>query len=219
MNRKAVVIASFGTGVPEARGSITAVEAALSAAADGYICVRVFTSPAIRRILKGRGEDVPGLTEALEHLAAQGVRQVAVQPTHLLYGCEYDRLKAEAEALAGRFASLETGRPLLADSGSVRRFAQNLSRDHPAEEGTVTVFMGHGAGGFANEVYPAMQSALDTLGRSDLCIGAMKGRPDLDDILRRLEPGEERKAAESTLADNLDPEVAAKMAALFGRKE
>lgn len=189
MNRQAVVIASTGASVPEALDGVTAVEEALSAAAEGYACVRAFTSPAIRRILKDRGEDVPGLDEALEALAAQGVGRVIVQPTHLLYGYAYGSLKAGAEALSGRFASLAVGRPLLADGGDIRRFALGLARDHPPEDGAVTVFMGHGTGQGAHAVYPAVQDALDGLGRDDLLVGVLEGRPDLDGVLRRLEPG------------------------------
>lgn len=189
MDRQALVIASTGTSVPEGLEGIAAVEDALSAAAEGYVCVRAFTSPAIRRILKDRGEDVPSLDEALEALAAQGVRRVIVQPTHLLYGCAYDSLKAGAEALSGRFASLAVGRPLLADGGSVRRFALGLARDCPAKDGAVTVFMGHGTGHEARAVYPAVQDAWDGLGRDDLLVGVMEGCPDLDGVLRRLEPG------------------------------
>ena len=189
MNRQALVIASVGVSMPEALDGITAVEEALSAAAEGYVCVRAFTSPAIRRILRDRGEDVPGLDEALEALAAQGVERVAVQPALLLYGYEYDRLKAGAEALSGRFASLTVGRPLLADGGSIRRLALGLSQDHPAKDGAVTLFMGHGTGQGAHAVYPAVQDAWDGAGRDDLLVGVMEGRPDLDDILRRLEPG------------------------------
>lgn len=193
MYERAVVVASFGTSVPEARGSITAVEESLAAAAAGYACVRAFTSPAIRRILKERGEAVPGLAEALEALAAEGVRQVVVQPTYFLYGREYDKLREEAEALSGRFSSLTVGRPLLSDSGDVRRFALRLSQAYPAAEGAAAVFMGHGTGRPAHAVYPALQAALDRLGRGDLCVGTVKGSPTPEDILRRLEPGGARQ--------------------------
>ena len=193
MNVQAVVITSFGTSVPEARSSITAVEEALAAAAGGCVCVRAFTSPTIRRILKSRGEDVPGLTEALERLAADGVRRAAVQPTHLLYGYEYDKLKAEAEALSDRFETVAVGRPLLADNSGIQRFARRLSQDHPVEAGAVTVFMGHGTEHFANAVYPALQTALNLSGRTDLYIGTVEGWPGLEDILRQLEPGGPRK--------------------------
>lgn len=193
MPEQALVVVSFGTSVPEARSSISAVEEALAAAAPGYAFVRAFTSPTIRRILKSRGEDVPSLTEALERLAAAKVRQVIIQPTHLLYGYEYDKLKAEADALADRFERLTAGRPLLADNRDIQRFAYHLSQNHPAETERVTVLMGHGTAHFANAAYPALQTALSFLGRSDICIGTVEGWPGLDDVLRQLEPGGARR--------------------------
>ncbi len=183
---RAVVITSFGTSVPEARISITAVEEALEGAALGCRCLRAFTSPTIRKVLAGRGEVVPSLTEALKELQRDGVRQVVVQPTHLLYGIEYDKLKAEAEALAGGFASLLVGRPLLAHTGDIRRSALELSRSHPAKKGEAIVYMGHGTEHFANAAYPALQTALRLAGREDIYIGTVEGWPGLSDILRQL---------------------------------
>ena len=78
------VAVSFGTSVPEARRAVTAVEDALRRSAGDCEAVRAFTSPTIRRILAKRGEEVPGLPEALEQLRSRGVRRAAVQPTHLL---------------------------------------------------------------------------------------------------------------------------------------
>lgn len=193
MHEQALVVTSFGTSVPEARSSITAVEDALAAAIPEYTFSRAFTSSTIRRILKDRGEVVPSLTEALEQLSALGIRRVIVQPTHLLYGYEYDKLKAEAEAQADRFEALIVGRPLLADNSDIQRFACRLSEDHPAEGSNTTVFMGHGTEHFANTVYPALQSALNLLGRKDLYVGTVEGWPDLEDILLQLEPGGPRK--------------------------
>ncbi len=193
MHEQALVIVSFGTSVPEARRGITAVEKALAAAAPGYLHIRAFTSPTIRRILAGRGENVPSLSEALEQLLAGGVRRAVLQPTLLLYGYEYDRLKAEAETLSDKFISLQVGRPLLDGCHAIRRFAALLSRDLPVEEGAVTVCMGHGTEHFANTVYPALQTALNLLGRNDIYTGTARGWPGLEDILRQLEPGGPRR--------------------------
>lgn len=184
---RALVIASFGTSVPAARAGITAVERALSDAAPGFRWVRAFTSPAVRRILAERGEEIPSLSQALERLREEGVGQVVVQPTHLLRGDEYRRLRAEAEALAGGFRLLTVGRPLLADSGDIPRFARRLCAACPEADGEAAVFMGHGTGGAADLVYPALQDAIEREGREDLCVGAMRGRPGLEDILGWLE--------------------------------
>ena len=105
--------------MPEARAAITAVEETLEQAATGYLCRRAFTSPTIRRILAGRGEEVPSLAQALDSLREAGVERVAVQPTHLLYGYEYDKLKAEAEAAA--LPELALGRPLMLVAGDHAR--------------------------------------------------------------------------------------------------
>lgn len=183
---KAIVVTSFGTSVPAARVSITEVEKVLECAAPGYSCVRAFTSPTIRRILASRGENVPSLTEALEQFSADGVRQAMVQPTHLLYGCEYDKLKAEADVFRSRFEKVTVGRPLLADTGDILRFADGLSQTYPHRDGGAVVLMGHGSEHFANAVYPALQTALHLKGRDDLYIGTVEGWPSFDDVLGQL---------------------------------
>lgn len=184
--KQALVITSFGTSVPEARGSIEMVEKTLAEAAAGYTAVRAFTSPTIRRILAGRGEMVPSLSEALEQLCSEGVSRVVVQPTHLLCGYEYDKLKAEAEGFSGRFEAVKVGKPLVADNRDILRFAEKLAETHPQQEGTAVVYMGHGTEHFANAAYPALQTALDLAGRNDIRIGTIEGWPGLEDILHQL---------------------------------
>ena len=190
---RGMIAVSFGTSVPEARTAVEAVENALRQEAPGYGFARAFTSPTIRRVLAGRGERVPSLTEALEDLRAAGVRRTAVQPTHLLYGVEYDKLKAETEAFAGAFDVLALGRPLLADTGDIKRFAARLSQAYPPAEGSAAVFMGHGTDHFANAVSPALQTGLRLEGREDLLVGTVEGWPSLEDILRQLAPGGPRR--------------------------
>lgn len=184
--KQALVMTSFGTSVPEARGSIAAVERVLEEAACGYTAVRAFTSPTIRRILAERGEEVLSLTEALEELCREGADQVVVQPTHLLYGYEYDKLKAEAESFSGRFERLTVGKPLLAGVQDILRLAEELAKAHPQKEGEAVIYMGHGTEHFANAAYPALQTALHLSGRDDIYIGTVEGWPGLKDILRQL---------------------------------
>ena len=182
------VAVSFGTSVPEARRAVTAVEDALRRSAGDCEAVRAFTSPTIRRILAKRGEEVPSLPEALEQLRARGVRRAAVQPTHLLYGFVYDKLRSEAEALSAGFDVLSVGRPLLADTADLLRFAAGLAGMYPREEGGAVVLMGHGTEHFANAVYPALQTALRLVGREDVLVGTVEGWPGLEDVVRQLAP-------------------------------
>ena len=131
---------------------------------------------------------MPSLPEALEQLRARGVRRAAVQPTHLLYGFEYDKLRAEAEALSAGFDVLSVGRPLLADTADLLRFAAGLAGMYPREEGGAVVLMGHGTEHFANAVYPALQTALRLAGREDVLVGTVEGWPGLEDVVRQLAP-------------------------------
>ena len=109
--KTALVCVSFGTSVAEARRSIAAVEEALRAELPQARFVRAFTSPTIRRALAARGEEVWSFPQALEHLAQEGYERVVAQPTHLLYGLEYEAIKTQAEEARGRFPPAAAGEP------------------------------------------------------------------------------------------------------------
>jgi len=114
---------------------------------------------------------------------------VVVQPTHLLYGLEYDKLKAGAEALSGGFETLAVGRPLLADTGDIRRFARCLSRDCPAEAGGAVVFMGHGTEAASNVIYARMQQVMTDAGYANYFIGTVEAAPTAEDLVKLVKEG------------------------------
>lgn len=182
--RKTLLCVSFGTRVETARRHITLVENALREAAPDYAFVRAFTSPTIRRILQARGETVPSLEQALAELPGG---QVIVQPTHLLYGIEYDRIKQTVANWTGKLFSVALGKPLLAGTDDLQHLARALSRAYPPAEGEALVLMGHGTPHFAGVVYPALQSVFRMLGRPDIHVAAVEGWPALEDILPMLD--------------------------------
>lgn len=187
--KQAVLCVSFGTSVPEARVSITAVEETLRQASPDRLFLRAFTSPTIRRVLAERGEEVPGVAEALERLWEQGVREVLVQPTHVLYGHEYDKLRRETENWRDRFDQLELGRPLLADAADIQALAEAVGEAYPPCDGETLVLLGHGTDHFANAVYPALQTAFRLNGRTDVLVGTVEGWPDYGDVARQVRSG------------------------------
>ena len=136
---KTLLCVSFGTSVPEARQSITAVESALQHTAPELPFVRAFTSPTIRRILQARGETVQSLPQALDALAGQ---EVAVQPTHLLYGQEYDHIRSLVEARREQFARIVLGKPLLAGPEDLRALAAALDEAYPPVPGEALLLWG-----------------------------------------------------------------------------
>ncbi|MEG2074686.1 MAG: sirohydrochlorin cobaltochelatase, partial [Angelakisella sp.] len=148
--------------------------------------VRAFTSPIIRKLLAARGDAVYSFAEALKHLAEEGFGEVIVQPTHLLYGYEYNRVKETAESFAPCFGSLLLGKPLLSDTKDICQLADCLGKKYSSEKGRATVFLGHGTEHFANAVYPALQTAFRLDGIADAYVGTIEGWPTLDDVLREL---------------------------------
>ena len=130
--RQAIAIVSFGSSVETARvQQISAVEKAIREEMPQALAYTAYTSPTIRRILRGRGIFIPSLEEALEQMLEDGITDALVQPTHLLYGIEYDKMRETVDAYAGRFASLQFGIPLLATTEDLRELAAILSEAYP----------------------------------------------------------------------------------------
>lgn len=184
--KQALICASFGTTVANGRKDLEAVEQALQAVASDRPFCRAWTSRIIRKRMAARGESVDGLPEALEKLAAAGYDRVAVQPTHLLYGYEYDKIKSEIAPYQSRFAHLALGKPLLADTHDLQTVARLLGEAYPAQPGEVLVLMGHGTEHFAGVVYPALQSVFALQGRNDVFVAAVEGWPALAEVLPQI---------------------------------
>lgn len=184
--QKALVCASFGTTVPTAAADIAGVEQALAAAAPGWQLLRAYTSDMVRAALAGRGQPEDSVPEALARAATAGCRRVLVQPTHFLWGVEYDKLKAQALAAAPGFDWLRVGRPLLDDTRDLRALAGAIGALYPAEPGRAVVLMGHGSAHRANVVYPALQGIFELQSRPDIRVGTVEGWPGLAEVCAAL---------------------------------
>ena len=144
--QKPVLLAvSFGTSYNESReATIGAVEAALQEANPDYEVRRAFTSQIIIDILKDREKlEIDNVKEAMDRLVADGVKEVIVQPTHVMPGFEYDDVRKEVAAYADKFDSLKMGSPLLVedeDYDALVKILADETKDKTAED-TAIVFM------------------------------------------------------------------------------
>lgn len=188
--KTALLCVSFGTSVPAARKSITAVEEALHTEMPEADFYRVFTSKTIRRILASKGETVWSMDEALEHLTDGSYDRAVIQPTHFLYGLEYESLKASVEEAKKHFPALLLGAPLLSGTGDLQALARVLSEEFPQKENSALVLMGHGTPHFSNVVYPAMQAVFHMMGRKDVYVGTVEGWPEIEEICSQLQTGD-----------------------------
>ena len=187
--KQALLMVSFGTSYPETlEKNIAALEREAAATFPGWTVRRAFTSGMILRKLARRDGTAPdNVPAALTRLAEEGYEAVAVQPTHILNGDEYDKLRAQAAPFEGRFARFAVGAPLLTTLEDYRATADALMASLPAPaEGEALVFMGHGTGHAANPAYCQLEYLLHDLGWKGAFFGTVEGYPTLDEVLRRL---------------------------------
>ena len=192
--RNVILVVSFGTASAESRRlNIDAVEQAIGeAAGESWSIQRCFTSRTIINIIaKREGIKTYSIAEALEKAAAEGVKNLVVQPTHLMKGLEYDKLVSVLADYSDSFVKTSVGDPLLTSEGDFDRVADALiDASAVYEDGsTALVFMGHGTEAAANSIYDKMQSVLNSKGKADYFVGTVEAEPSLDDVIRAVGAG------------------------------
>ncbi|MDD3797470.1 MAG: sirohydrochlorin cobaltochelatase, partial [Lachnospiraceae bacterium] len=159
---------------------------------------RAFTAQIIINHVQARdGEKIDNMDQALERAAANGVKNLVIQPTHLMHGAEYDELMEAVSAYEDEFETVKVAEPLLgevgADASEVNADKEAVATaitaeavktagydtlDAAAEDGTAFVFMGHGTSHTANVTYDQMQTQMETLGYKNVFIGTVEGKPE-----------------------------------------
>lgn len=189
--RKPVLLAvSFGTSYNDSRDlTIGAIEQALQAAYPAYEVRRAFTSQIIIDKLKQRDNlKIDNVKEAMDRLVADGVREIVIQPTHVMNGYEYDDIVAEVKAYESRFDRLSIGVNLLSSDTDYQEVASVITRETAAYDvpGTAVVFMGHGTEAPSNATYARLQQSLAEAGHSRYFIGTVEATPSLADVLAQV---------------------------------
>lgn len=192
--RMGVLVACYGTSDPARAAEVSeaplrAVREALCAAygfaRDEVACCAAFTSPKVRCALAAAGADAPSVADALIRLRAAGASEVVVASTHLVGGESYRRL-GEAVRAASPGRPVKVSAPVLYDIDDVRELAAALAARYPVEPGRAVVLVGHGAEGPGQFAYLALESSLRAMGRGDVLLGTLRGRPGFDEVARAL---------------------------------
>lgn len=186
--KKGILAVSFGTTYDAAREeSIEAIEKEWKQAFPEYEVRRAFTSGIVRSRLAERGIFVQSVAEALQQLWADGYSNVWIQPTHLIPGEEYDRLKAEAMQWKERFAFLKVGEPLLLQEEDYDAAVTAMKEQNPLAHDEVCIFMGHGTYHEANRAYEKIEKRLEKEEGRRYFMATVEGLPSLEDILEILD--------------------------------
>ena len=190
---KELLIVSFGTSYNDSRRlTIGAIEEAMEAAFPEWSVRRAFTSQIIiDHVLSRDGEKIDNVTEALERAAENGVKELVVQPTHLMSGFEFNDLRGELAEWSDAFESIRLGKPILSSEEDFASMIEIMTAiSEPYMDGkTAFVFMGHGTEAESNEVYAELQSLLDESGVTDRFVGTVEAEPSLDDVMEMVEAG------------------------------
>ncbi len=194
-----ILVVSFGTSFNNSRvADIKGIEDAIQAAYPDWSVRRAFTAQIIINHVQAReDEHIDNMDQAMERAVANGVKNLVVQPTHLMHGAEYDELMETVNAYADKFESVKVAEPLLGEVGSdativnedKQAVAQILtaeavktagydSLDAAKEDGVAFVFMGHGTSHTAKISYSQMQSQMNDLGYDNVFIGTVEGEPE-----------------------------------------
>ena len=194
-----ILVVSFGTSFNDSRATdIGGIEKAIQAANPDWSVRRAFTAQIIINHVQARdGEKIDNVDQALQRAVDNGVKNLVVQPTHLMHGAEYDELTAAVEGYKDKFESVKIAEPLLGEVGAdatvinadkaavaeaitaeAVKDAGFDSLDAVKEDGTAFVFMGHGTSHTAKVSYSQMQTQMEQLGYDNVFIGTVEGEPE-----------------------------------------
>ena len=192
-----LMVVSFGTSYNDSRRlTIGAIEGALETAFPDWSVRRGFTSQIIIDHVKSRdGVSIDNVGEALKRAADNGVKNLVIQPTHLMDGLEYNDLVEEAATYSDAFEKMAIGKPLLtsdADFDTVAKAITKATAEYDDGE-TAICFMGHGTEAESNQVYTKIQQVLTDGGYENYYIGTVEATPTLDDVLAQVKAGDYKR--------------------------
>ena len=203
-----ILVVSFGTSFNDSRAAdIKGIEDAIQAAYPDWSVRRAFTAQIIINHVQARdGEKIDNMEQAMERAVANGVKNLVVQPTHLMHGAEYDEMMELVDSYRDKFESVAVAEPLLGEVGSdatvinadkeavakaitaeAVKTAGFDSVDTAAADGTAFVFMGHGTSHTAKVSYSQMQAQMNALGYKNVFIGTVEGEPEETDCENVIE--------------------------------
>ena len=194
-----LLVVSFGTSFNDSRvKDIKGIEDALQEAYPDWSVRRAFTAQIIINHVQARDDEkIDNMQQALDRAVANGVKNLVVQPTHLMHGAEYDEMNELLDRYKDKFEGIAVAEPLLGEVGDdatvinadKEAVAKAITAEAvkaagyddvtaAAEDGTAFVFMGHGTAHVAKVSYSQMQTTMETLGYTNVFVGTVEGEPE-----------------------------------------
>lgn len=196
MAEKALVVISFGTSYTETcNRTIGAIEKDLTEAFPDRDFYRAWTSSTIRSKLRERdGIAIFSPEEVLDRLLEEGVRDLLIQPTHILAGTEFEKILSALEPKMEQFERVAVGRPLLETKEDAAEFVHVLTGLFAeVKEPDMAVFMGHGSNRIRLPLYDMINEEFAAQGYPNFCVGTVGFEPGMEPVLQSIRRRKPRK--------------------------
>lgn len=186
--KKAILVVSFGTShLDTLEKTIAAIEQDLADAFQDRELYRAFTSGMIIRKLKTEYQmEIRDVAQAMEQMKKDGIRDVLVQPTHIIHGFEYEKMIEQLQPYRDQFEQIRIGTPLLADMADYQGAVKRIMEDAGLQKDETLVLMGHGTEHHTNAAYPALDYTFWAKGYTNVVVGTVEGFPEMDEVMKKL---------------------------------
>ena len=193
-----IMVVSFGTSYNESRHiTIGAIEDDIREAYPDYEVVRAFTADTIVDKLKKRdGREIMNVDAAFQYCIDKGVKELVVQPTHLMAGHEYTDVQNALEEQKANFEKTALGKPLLDTDDDYQNVMKAIVEDcKDYDDGkTAIIVMGHGTDADSNEDYSKMQQTFTDGGYKQYFVTTVEATPSFDDTIKLVKKAGFKKA-------------------------
>lgn len=193
IGQKELLVVSFGTSFNDSRRlTIGAIENELESAFPDYSVRRGFTSNIIIDHINKRDNIlIDDIDAALKRAVDNGVKELVVQPTHLMNGIEYNEIVEKTSNYSDAFDKVVFGEPLLTSDDDFKKVEEAITEwTAEYDDGeTAICFMGHGTEADSNAIYQKLQSMITADGYTNYYIGTVEASPSLEDVLAKVKAG------------------------------
>ncbi|MBS6315828.1 MAG: sirohydrochlorin cobaltochelatase [Ruminococcus sp.] len=194
---RVILVVSFGTSFDRARkNAIGGIERKIAEEFPECEIRRAFTSRIIiNKLREHDGIEVDSVEQAMERLLSDGIREVIVQPTHIINGIENDKMIEILKDYEDKFKSMKIGSPLLTSDKDLEKVVDIFSDKVKkfADLHTAAVFMGHGTEHSVNTVYTELEEKFRSCGIENVFVGTVEAEPELDEVILKVRAGGYKK--------------------------
>ncbi|HEY5525932.1 MAG TPA: sirohydrochlorin cobaltochelatase [Clostridium sp.] len=192
----AILVVSFGTSYNNTRErTIDAIEKDIQTTFENHKIFKAFTSTMIIKKLKERDNIyIDTVSEALENIIENNIKNLIIQPTHIINGIENDIMLETCKKYSSHFDSIKIGSPLLTSTKDYEDITASLMKEFSSlKKDEALICMGHGTDHHANSTYAALDYMFKDKGYPNVFIGTVEAYPTLNTVKRSLKSLQPRK--------------------------